>query len=481
MSTDDFSDQLIELHRVSLELSKSKTFDQLCYRAIELGLSRLGFDRLSFWYFDKENPDYLKGSYGTDENGNIRDERDKSVLINSHKTNSLLLSGELYIDYRSNAPLFNDDGEIVGYGDIAMVGLWDGNDYIGCMSTDNFFSRKKLSTKQRDMLLIYGRTLGNLSSLKLAEEELKTHSRFENILEEITRVSIEQSDLKEMVLTLEKLLLRLFNGKLSKIYLSGDKFSTLFTYKKWELDLFRKYSNLKEKIILSDIEEYRSILLLPLADVKSHNGLILIGFEKDHIFYNDEINRAEQAVWQIALAIHKAKLFEETLRLSTIDELTGINNRRQFFLLAEREVARSIRKKNNLSLLMLDIDHFKNINDTYGHLSGDIVLKDVAEKLCEGLREIDIIGRFGGEEFVILLPDTDLEKAKIVVGRLLQSIREMSDSDNKSISSLTISGGVSILSAKEPQLKIMLEEADQALYRAKNNGRDRFEIYSPNN
>jgi diguanylate cyclase (GGDEF)-like protein len=244
------------------------------------------------------------------------------------------------------------------------------------------------------------------------------------------------------------------------------------------MTLFQKYRNLNDKLILSDIEGFSSILLLPITSADKHNGLILITLDKEKTSINQEMGRAEQVVWQISLAVQKARLFEETRKLSTIDELTGISNRRHLFQLAEREIARSLRKKSALSLIMVDIDSFKPFNDTFGHLSGDKVLRAVADKLQDGLRDMDILGRYGGEEFVIILPDTDREKAWTAAQRLLMLVREMDNPLTGSGMTLTISAGISFLSQKDPRLKKMLDEADIALYKAKNQGRNCSVIFS---
>jgi diguanylate cyclase (GGDEF)-like protein len=478
MVLQDLSTQLTELHRISIDLSKSQSFDELCYKAIESGLSCLGFERLSFWYVDKDNLNYLKGSFGTDEKGRIRDERDIRILITENNLSDSLQAGELFINYQKDHPLRNHLGEIIGRGDIAIAGLWDGNKYIGCIIADNFLSKKEIDQTQRDLLLIYGRTLGNLSTLKLAEEDLKSHERFERILKEITRVSIEQTDIRQMVHSLENLLRHLFRGISCRIYLRDQFFSSIFTYTDREMTLFQKYRNLNDKLILSDIEGFSSILLLPITSADKHNGLILITLDKEKTSINQEMGRAEQVVWQISLAVQKARLFEETRKLSTIDELTGISNRRHLFQLAEREIARSLRKKSALSLIMVDIDSFKPFNDTFGHLSGDKVLRAVADKLQDGLRDMDILGRYGGEEFVIILPDTDREKAWTAAQRLLMLVREMDNPLTGSGMTLTISAGISFLSQKDPRLKKMLDEADIALYKAKNQGRNCSVIFS---
>ncbi|NMG75059.1 GGDEF domain-containing protein [Aromatoleum diolicum] len=165
---------------------------------------------------------------------------------------------------------------------------------------------------------------------------------------------------------------------------------------------------------------------------------------------------------------------EEDLRqLAQIDPLTGIGNRRYLVERAEHERLRAERFGQPLALLMLDIDHFKKINDRHGHAAGDEAICTVARTCIEGVREIDIVGRYGGEEFVILLPGTTLEGGRELAERLRQRIAgiELTDSEGTSFG-LTASVGLASFQ-KGDQLEQMLASADAALYRAKSLGRNR--------
>lgn len=156
------------------------------------------------------------------------------------------------------------------------------------------------------------------------------------------------------------------------------------------------------------------------------------------------------------------------------DYLTGLSNRRHFMEQGELELVRVQRYGEALSVFMLDIDHFKNINDTHGHKAGDIVLQKLGHLLRETLRTVDIIGRIGGEEFAILLPETDLHEAVEIAERLREIIAH---SDFKSEAGLplhfTVSIGVATLKDKDASLGILLNLADKALYEAKGSGRNK--------
>ncbi len=173
------------------------------------------------------------------------------------------------------------------------------------------------------------------------------------------------------------------------------------------------------------------------------------------------------------------KMEEELRRLATTDSLTGVNNRRYFINLAQKELNRCKRYGHTSSLLMLDIDNFKRINDTYGHAAGDQVLKQFSN-LCLGeIRECDILGRLGGEEFAVILIETDLSAAKIVAERIREVLEFHVMTINDSELRITASIGISEFQpADEPQaLQIMMERADKALYDAKSNGKNQISIW----
>ncbi|MCP4871325.1 MAG: sensor domain-containing diguanylate cyclase [Proteobacteria bacterium] len=174
----------------------------------------------------------------------------------------------------------------------------------------------------------------------------------------------------------------------------------------------------------------------------------------------------------LAVSIHNARLLAEMRRHATFDDLTGLSGRRHFFTEMRREIARARRDKRPLSLLMLDADHFKAINDTYGHPAGDAVLVAMAEALVEGTRTVDICGRLGGEEMGVLLPQAGKDHALMVAERLRVAIRDTVVAWKELEIGITVSIGVATWD--EPMTpEDMMQVADQALYMAKAEGRDR--------
>jgi|GEM_PF-3660656 len=158
--------------------------------------------------------------------------------------------------------------------------------------------------------------------------------------------------------------------------------------------------------------------------------------------------------------------------MSVTDSLTGVLNRRGFFEAARREIARYRRYRRTLSAIMLDIDHFSRINDTRGHGFGDRVLMEVASRCREQMRETDVLGRYGGEEFAAILPETGLEGAAAAAERIRRGVSETMEIEGESVT-VTVSLGVSAIHDPEMALEELLDVADAALYRAKDAGRNR--------
>lgn len=174
---------------------------------------------------------------------------------------------------------------------------------------------------------------------------------------------------------------------------------------------------------------------------------------------------------RLAVALEKAQLQLRTQALT--DELTGLSNRRQVMVRLEQEFHRSVRVGESISVISLDIDHFKKVNDTYGHLFGDLVLKTVAERMQNCLRPYDIVGRVGGEEFLIVAPAAPSEEAVALAQRVISAISSEAIEDGSSTVTVTASAGVAVISNADAEAEDLLRKADRSLYEAKSQGRNR--------
>jgi diguanylate cyclase (GGDEF)-like protein len=215
-----------------------------------------------------------------------------------------------------------------------------------------------------------------------------------------------------------------------------------------------------------------SLVIAPLLfDGHVYGTLTALRNRAEDDFAENDLGLMEEFAKQAAITLHNSELYEETKYLATVDDLTLCLNRRYLFELGERELKRHRRLKHSLCALMFDLDHFKSINDTYGHAVGDEVLRVLAERAALQTREIDILGRYGGEEFALLLPETQLHEALEIAERLrLTALEPIHVSGLE----LCVSISVGVAEAREDvSLSHLLQRADAALYQAKRSGRNR--------
>ncbi len=202
-----------------------------------------------------------------------------------------------------------------------------------------------------------------------------------------------------------------------------------------------------------------------------------VGYLSKNNLSKEKLKNAIDAALDKWARLQQAMADKERLeRLANFDSLTGLYNRRAIFSKLYELINLANRYKEDFSLIMLDIDHFKKVNDTYGHLTGDEVLEKLATLICRNIRETDIVGRYGGEEFIIILPKTNLSSAWIVAERIRSIIEkaEMRDAADN-IFSITVSQGLAGWERGEDAMSL-IARADEALYKAKQKGRNRVQI-----
>jgi diguanylate cyclase (GGDEF)-like protein len=220
-----------------------------------------------------------------------------------------------------------------------------------------------------------------------------------------------------------------------------------------------------------------SYLGIPLMVGNHMVGSISLGRLEVRGYTPDEILQARVFANQAGVALQNALLHAREQQLAITDPLTGLYNRRGFFELARHELDRSRRFNRPLAVMMIDIDHFKDVNDQFGHAAGDLVLKELSRCYRETMREADLICRYGGEEFCILLPESDREGARVAAERLLAAIRAKTFTANDHGVKITVSIGVTAGPECNKPLDQLIEEADKALMNAKEEGRDRISYF----
>ncbi|MDG4867442.1 diguanylate cyclase [Guyparkeria sp. 1SP6A2] len=255
------------------------------------------------------------------------------------------------------------------------------------------------------------------------------------------------------------------------VFLANQRYADILGYSKEELQRLHVWD--------WDVNYGREEILSMLADVDDMGA----HFEtrqrrKDGTTIDIELSnngcqyKGRKLIFCIVRDVTERKRTEEHIhQLATMDSLTGVANRHEFSRVASLEVQRSQRHGNPLSLIMYDLDHFKRINDSFGHSAGDEVLRTVSEIARQTVRETDLVGRWGGEEFMVLLPQTPLAEAAVLAERLRQAV---DDHDFPSVRHVTASFGVAGF-RPEDALDSLVLRVDKALYRAKENGRNRVE------
>ena len=282
--------------------------------------------------------------------------------------------------------------------------------------------------------------------------------------------SSEYEIAKEKIMSpIDKFLMSIKKRTDKSIEIQNEKIATLFKYINISLMLgvllFIIVLILVYKKILNPISWLTDTLL---HFQKSNKDV------KEIIFYEDEIGLMIKQFFAM-----KKKMdddYQYIKELSLVDPLTNIYNRRYFFEVSEQLFKLSHRRKEIFSLMILDIDYFKKVNDTYGHLVGDDILKFLVVNVQKNLRESDNFARFGGEEFIIILPNTDKKNALNVAEKIRRTVKEAPYINDKISFHITISIGVTEVTPKDTEIKHLIKRADEALYIAKDCGRNRVEF-----
>lgn len=215
-----------------------------------------------------------------------------------------------------------------------------------------------------------------------------------------------------------------------------------------------------------------AMICVPLLAKGRALGIVLIEHSLKDAFDNENMRLLEVISQQVSIAIENARLYQQMHDLATLDGLTGAYNRLFFNDKLQEEYKKAQEKGHDLSFIILDIDHFKKFNDTYGHLFGDLVLKSLSAFIMKTLRKEDVFARYGGEEFVILMPYTTLEQAKEKAEDLRIGVSQLNITDRVVSTSITISIGVSTYPETAGKSQELISTADDALYEAKRAGRN---------
>jgi len=377
---------------------------------------------------------------------------------------------------------------------------------IGVLYLDNRLARGVFTEEDVEILQAIGSHIAiSQETTRAAQLEIRVEAEAQK--RQLAESLRDMSHALSSSLNLPEVLARLLDG-VTEVVPCGRASVFLVEETAYELEVERSFGGMRkraglrlkrgERPLLDEVGEQRAPVVVqdtrrdprvgaadPQAYLGSWIGVPLISQDRvagvltlestETTYTATEAGIAFTFAGQAGIAIENARLFGEVQRMAITDSLTQTLNRRHFFELAEREVARFRRSGRPLCAILIDADHFKRINDTHGHLVGDQVLKELARRCKGGIRGEDLLGRFGGEEFVILLPDTPFKIAAAnVAERLREAMADAPIQTDRGPVPLTISLGVAAAQEGET-LASLIERADIALYRAKQKGRDRVE------
>lgn len=223
---------------------------------------------------------------------------------------------------------------------------------------------------------------------------------------------------------------------------------------------------------IPEVSSIRSAIVAPLILKDRVLGAISLESSSLSAFSESDLRLLVSIAVTATNAIYNAELHAEVQKLAITDSLTGLYNRRGFIELGEREIERSFRFKRPLTVILLDVDRLKDINDTYGHFTGDHVLRNIAIRCGKQLRKVDILGRYGGDEFVVLLPETHMRMGSIVAERIRNYVSGTQIPAESDLIQASVSLGIAGLTTEITNLDDLINRADLALYSAKQSGRN---------
>jgi diguanylate cyclase (GGDEF)-like protein len=242
--------------------------------------------------------------------------------------------------------------------------------------------------------------------------------------------------------------------------------------------LLRTLDATQDPVAAGLLPNARNVVVLPLELEDADSGVALLehgGHPLSARLPRRTLVMLNQFAAHVTLTLRNARLMAAREKAAAIDGLTGLANRREFDRVLEREVNRAERSLEALSLAVIDVDHFKRVNDTRGHLAGDEVLRTLAAVLAAGVRDMDLAARYGGEEFALILPRCDPDGAQLVMDRIRAAI-----ADDRDLAGVTVSAGVATLPTNATDGVDLVDAADAALYESKRAGRDRTSLSNRN-
>lgn len=314
-------------------------------------------------------------------------------------------------------------------------------------------------------------------------EQMQKNIDFHKSMKDIAKIIETQYELNYIIPIIGEMIDRFVSNHLVYVFLKNEEDSTFKLV--WPnscrdaniMSIISKVKAEPKSVLIND----GKVGVFPIIGKKSLLGCIVAHSNTDKLS-EKEIDYLDQLSKQSSITIQRANAYAEVLQHATLDALTGLNNRRQFESRLNQEVSSAERQGKPLSAMMIDIDFFKKVNDTYGHIAGDCVLKTVAGVIKKCLRESDIPSRYGGEEFAILLPFTKIDEAFAVAERLRQAVKattvEIPNERDGSILSVNVTISIGVYEyCTGDTAQELYQKADKGLYEAKESGRNKVIVF----
>lgn len=318
------------------------------------------------------------------------------------------------------------------------------------------------------------------------KNQIQKNIEFHTAMKNIAKIIETQYELNFIIPIIGEILDTFISNHLVYIFLkSGGKEKLVYPTTCFDKNIIKTIENYnsKDEYVLN---KSKLIGYFPLVSEQNTIGYLVTKSTEGKISPT-ETYYIQQLAKQVATTITRANVYSEILKHATLDALTGFYNRQQLDERIKQEISSAKRKHTSLCVIMTDIDFFKRVNDTYGHSTGDLVLKTVAKIMRSHLREYDIAARYGGEEFVIILPSTKEDEAQHVAERLRKAIEKkiidiekVNTKNNEKNISVTISLGVYSYHLNDKPANVIMN-ADKALYQAKEHGRNQVVVFSESN
>jgi diguanylate cyclase (GGDEF)-like protein len=383
------------------------------------------------------------------------------------------------------------------------------NRTIGILSLDSMQENRYNSNHVHLASAFADQVAVALENIRLYENAVKSAKQFSSLysLSQSINVNLQPQDLfkaihkatKEMI-PCDVFAISLFDKEkemINDVYLVDKDVMQKTSSRPYGQGLYSKvikenhsilYNNFDEKmavktraVVLGEDDDdslVKSLIIVPLRIGNQIKGVLSTQSYESNKFTEENKETLEMLASHSAIALENARLFNEIQELAMTDSLTKIFNRRKFYELAENEFSRSRRYNHPLSVIMMDIDKFKQVNDTYGHSAGDQVLTRIAEICNSSMRTIDILARYGGEEFVVMLPETTADEARLTAERMRLLVARTPIKIGESSIKVTLSFGVVELDKSCKNIEELMDRSDQAMYASKNSGRNRVTIWS---